>query len=148
MQQSQVINFYKVSELYGEFSNFWVAPIVIDGIEYKTSEHYFQAMKFHEHPEHVSAIRNAETPQLAADMGRERTRPLRKDWESVKDDIMYTALRAKFTQHPELKQLLMSTRGCHLVEHTKNDRYWGDGGDSTGKNMLGLLLVKLRDELK
>lgn len=42
----------------------------------------------------------------------------------------------------------MDTGDKHIVEHTKNDFYWADGGSGNGKNMLGILLMKLRDEIK
>ena len=58
---------------------------------------------------------------------------------------MMIALRAKFDQYPELKQLLLSTAGNGLVEHTENDNYWGDAGDGSGLNRLGDLLVELRE---
>ena len=58
---------------------------------------------------------------------------------------MMIALRAKFDQYPELKQLLLSTAGSVLVEHTDNDNYWGDAGDGSGLNRLGDLLVELRE---
>ena len=60
---------------------------------------------------------------------------------------MREALRAKFTQHPDLKELLLRTGSAQLVEHTANDNYWGDGGDGSGKNRLGILLMELRAEL-
>jgi len=81
-------------------------------------------------------------------MGRDRKRPLRRDWESVKDQVMREALAAKFEQHPELAELLLSTGDEPLVEHTTNDNYWADGGDGSGKNMLGRLLVELRTRLR
>ena len=58
---------------------------------------------------------------------------------------MMIALRAKFDQYPELKQFLLSTTGNSLVEHTENENYWGDGGDGSGLNRLGDLLVELRE---
>lgn len=60
---------------------------------------------------------------------------------------MREALRAKFTQHATLRALLLSTGVRPLVEHTKNDRYWGDGGDGSGRNRLGALLMELRAAL-
>lgn len=104
-------------------------------------------MKFHVHPEHVEAIRAASSPGEAAKMGRSRSRPLRKDWEAVKDGVMMDCLRAKFATHPDLRKILMSTGQDKLVEHTRNDSYWADGGDGRGKNMLGILLMKLREEI-
>jgi len=61
---------------------------------------------------------------------------------------MLDALRAKFTQHADLRTLLLATGDAQLVEHTTNDSYWGDGGDGSGKNRLGQLLMRLRDELR
>jgi ribA/ribD-fused uncharacterized protein len=81
-------------------------------------------------------------------MGRDRKRPLRRDWESVKDNVMYQALVAKFTQHDDLRQILLGTGDALLVEHTENDSYWGDGGDGSGKNRLGHLLMRVRTELR
>jgi ribA/ribD-fused uncharacterized protein len=81
-------------------------------------------------------------------MGRSRKRPLRRDWESVKEQVMLEALRAKFTQHDDLKAILLGTGDAVLVEHTAKDSYWGDGGDGSGKNRLGQLLMRVRDELR
>ena len=61
---------------------------------------------------------------------------------------MRAALRAKFTQHPALRSLLVGTGDAELIEHTANDRYWADGGDGRGKNMLGKLLMELRAHLR
>ena len=141
------ILFYRVNELYGEFSNFSPHPIELNEKVWPTSEHYFQAQKFVD-TEHVEAVRLAKSPMVAARMGRSRERPLRVDWETAKDDIMREALQAKFTQHPTLRSLLLKTGDVELVEHTKNDRYWADGGDGTGENRLGQLLMELREQLR
>lgn len=144
---SNIINFYNVDQEYGAFSNFAAYPLDLDGKIWPTSEHYFQAMKF-PNTEHEEAIRLAPTPMKAAKMGRDRSRPLRPDWNAVKDEIMCTAVRAKFFQHPSLASLLLGTGNATLVEHTTNDNYWGDGGDGSGQNMLGQILVKIREELR
>jgi len=47
-----------------------------------------------------------------------------------------------------LREILLGTGDAKLVEHTENDSYWGDGGDGSGKNRLGILLMRLRDELR
>ena len=85
---------------------------------------------------------------IAARMGRSRKRPLRPDWEEVKDDIMRQAVLAKFSQHADLEALLLGTGDAQLIEHTKNDRYWGDGGDGRGKNMLGKILMEVREKMR
>ena len=142
------IEFYRTSDAYGEFSNFAPYPLEIEGRVWPTSEHYFQAQKFPADPEHQEAIRRQASPMIAAEMGRDRSKPLRADWEQVKDAIMTAAVRTKFAQHPELAELLLSTGEATLVEHTKNDAYWADGGDGSGKNMLGKILMQIRQELR
>lgn len=142
-----MIEFYSVGDAYGEFSNFAAYPIKLDGELWPTSEHYFQAQKFKERKLRAK-IRRAKTPMIAARMGRDRSKPLRRDWESAKVEVMLRALRAKFSQHEELRELLLSTGEERLVEHTRNDAYWGDGGNGSGKNMLGRLLMRVREELR
>jgi N-glycosidase YbiA len=142
-----VIQFYSTRAPYGAFSNFAVYPFRLQGLRWPTSEHYFQSQKF-AGTEHEEAIRRAASPTVAARMGRSRQRPLRPDWERVKDDVMLAALRAKFAQHPALHALLLGTGDTLIVEHTSRDAYWGDGGDGTGRNMLGRLLMRVRTELR
>ena len=147
MSVKQVINFYLSNGEYGCFSNFSRHYIFLKDKVWKTSEHYFQAQKF-SGTEFEEKVRLAATPKEAAELGRNRKFPLRKDWETVKDDIMREALRAKFTQNKELKKILLETGDAELVEHTANDNYWADGGDGSGKNVLGKLLMELREQLK
>src|SRR5262245_8723117 len=82
-----VIQFYRVSDEYGEFSNFAPFPITLLGKVWPTSEHFFQAQKF-AGTEHAEAIRQTPSPTIAARRGRDRKKPLRPDWEVVKDDVM------------------------------------------------------------
>jgi N-glycosidase YbiA len=142
-----VIHFYSTSDEYGGFSNFSPHSIMLKGKTWPTSEHYFQARKFAGTPDEEE-VRLAKSPMIAARMGRSRKRPLRKDWESVKDSIMLEAVLAKFTQHAELREILLATGDATIVEHTKNDAYWGDGGDGHGKNRLGQILMQVREELR
>lgn len=141
------IHFYRTGDAYGCFSNFAPYPIDLEGKTWPTSEHFFQAQKF-AGTEHEEAIRLEKSPGTAARMGRDRTKALRADWEAVKDDLMRRAVRAKFEQHPDLRAVLLETGDALLVEHTANDAYWGDGGDGTGKNMLGRILMEVREELR
>ncbi len=141
------IEFYKAGNPYGEFSNFAAFPVEIDGQIWPTSEHYFQAQKFFG-TERAELIRLNSSPSTAARLGRSRKHLLRADWEQVKDAIMYRAVLAKFTQHDRLRRMLLSTGEALLVEQTANDSYWADGGDGSGKNMLGQILMQVRDELR
>lgn len=143
----QKILFYHVNRPYGFLSNFASYSIVIKEKIWPTSEHYFQAQKFRG-TKYEEDVRGACNPKDAAQVGRQYQLPLREDWELVKDDIMREALWAKFTQHPELREKLLATGTTPLVEHTQNDSYWGDGGDGSGKNMLGIILMEVRTKLK
>lgn len=140
------IEFYRSGDDYGELSNFSRHPIELGGHTWPTTEHYFQAMKF-EDAGLRDRIRAAPGPGDAARMGR-RFPGLREDWEEAKEAVMMDALRAKFTQHERLRRMLLDTGDAELVEHTRNDFYWADGGDGTGRNRLGVLLMQLRDELR
>jgi ribA/ribD-fused uncharacterized protein len=147
VQPRSVINFYSTTGEYGCFSNFSKHPVFLKGKRWPTSEHYFQAQKF-AGTEHEEEVRLCKTAREAANLGRSRKLPLRRDWESVKEQVMLEVVRAKFTQHDDLKQVLLVTGDAKLVEHTENDSYWGDGGDGSGKNRLGHILMQVRDELR
>lgn len=142
------IYFYSTREVpYGCFSNFSAHGFTLDGKYWKTSEHYFQAQKF-AGTEHEEEVRLAKTPKEAARMGRERRRPLRGDWEAVKDDLMRRAVLKKFETHEEIRAVLLATGDEKLIEKTSDDTYWGCGTDGTGKNMLGIILMEVRAALR
>ncbi|MDK8141959.1 NADAR family protein [Streptococcus parasanguinis] len=99
-------------------------------------------------PEIQEKIRQIASPMDAALEGRNRQNPLRSDWEEVKDEVMHQALRMKFSQNPDIAKELLATGDAIIIEHTRNDDYWADGGDGSGKNKLGLLLMQVREEFK
>lgn len=61
---------------------------------------------------------------------------------------MRAGLRLKFQQNPHILEKLLGTGARTIVEHTVNDSYWGDGGDGSGLNRLGKILMELREEFK
>ena len=141
--------FYNRGEPYYEFTNFFPCIVFIDGRDWPTTEHYFQAQKFVGTP-YVEKIRMLPGPRDAFQLSRDPAVSCwrRSDWESVKDDIMLKALRVKFTENLSLREKLRGTGEKELVEHTSNDSYWGDGGNGLGLNKLGKLLMQVRRELK
>lgn len=141
------LKFYSRKNPYGEFSNFSLAPIIVDNKLWGTSEHYYQAHKY-DILEHQEYVRSAKSPEEAAKRGRQKDLPKRKNWKQVKDQIMYKALVAKYTQHKSLKRLLLSTGSAPIIEHTARDKYWGDAGDGSGLNKLGKMLVDIREKIK
>lgn len=141
------IKFWKNIGPYGCFSNFSRDPVVEDGVVYLTTEHYFQSKKFLDEKNKKDVI-NASIPHLCAEIGRDRSRPLREDWETVKVEVMYQALVLKVEQNPVVKATILSTGDEEIIEDSPYDYYWGCGKDGTGANMLGKLWMKLREELR
>ena len=145
---AEVILFYRTAEApYGAFSNFAAFPINVDGQTWPTVEHYYQSQKMVD-PEYRERVRQTASPMVAAQIGRGRRERLRADWDEIKVEVMRSALQAKFTQHHSLRELLLGTGEAELIEHTANDAFWADGGDGTGANMLGRLLMELRAVLR
>jgi hypothetical protein len=129
---------------YGWLSNFYRAPITIEGKTWPTSEHYYQAMKTND-PKQQEMVWRLPTPKDAKFAGSHLT--LRPDWEEVKEGYMLTALRAKFSQHPELKRRLLATGDASLHEDSPWDKYWGYV-KGEGRDRLGVLLMQVREELR
>lgn len=71
---------------------------------------------------------------------------VRSDWDTAKIDVMYRALKSKFSIYPHLNHMLLSTIGSVLVEASPYDYFWGGGRDGEGLNYLGRLLMQLRSE--
>ena len=125
---------------YWFLSNFYEAMIIIDNRQYATVEHYFQSMK-HAGTELEEKIRLANTPSEARKLAWTREMP--HNWSEIKEGIMLTALRAKFSQHSRLAAKLLATGNACLHEDSPTDMYWGVKGlDRSGK-----LLMLVRDEL-
>lgn len=144
------VYFYNKHEPYYEFTNFYRGgTIFLDSCQWPTSEHYFQAQKFVGTP-YVELIRDTSWPREAFNLSRDPkvSKWIRSDWEEVKVDIMRKVLFAKFTQSKHLKSRLLGTGDRELVERSPYDGFWGDGGDGTGQNRLGKLLMELRMKLQ
>lgn len=140
------IYFYKINDEFGCFSNFAHYDFELDGKKWMTSEHYFQAQKFRG-TEYEEVIRLLDNPMKAAEMGRNRDLPLIEEWEQIKDDVMRKAVYAKFTQNKKIRDILISTGKEIIIEKTTDDYYWGCGKDGCGKNMLGIILMEVREKI-
>jgi len=134
-------------EPYGCFSNFSWHGVEIDGVYWRTVEHYFQAQKFPQSQDYQESIRRAATPKAAKNLGRTREVPIRDDWDVVRDDVMYIAVLKKFATHTDIQAILLGTYDETLIEAAPTDWYWGAGSDGTGLNKLGKILMRVRDEL-
>lgn len=125
-------------------SNFYPAIVHLDTEAYLTVEHAYQAAKTND-PKERKKIRDTHSPFRAKQMGKKVT--LRKDWESVKIDVMRKLVREKFT-HIDLRDRLLATGDAKLVEGNDwNDTFWGVC-NGKGENWLGRILMEVRDELQ
>ena len=146
------IRFYRANEKpHGAFSNLFPRPIKFEGREFPTAEHAYQAGK--PRKEKVREwILSAPTPSLVAMAAHGLyTWEISPNWSQIKINRMREVLRAKFTQHEDLKQLLLSTGEARIVEAGRVanavNRAWGEV-NGKGRNMLGVLLMELRAELR
>lgn len=151
--------FYGNKEIY---SNFYPAEFEIDGLRFPTSEHYFmyaKAMRFDpDGPVTYETLLSA-TPAEAKKQGRLVRFFDPAVWNAIDEEIMYKACLAKFSQNPELKRQLLETGDAIIVECSPRDRKWGIGMGKNnpgatnpqmwrGKNLLGDILMKVREKLR
>ena len=129
-------------------SNFYPHPIEIDGDLYPTNEHAFQALKTDD-PTERKRVREAKTPASAKALGKRVT--LRGGWNEERFEVMERLVRAKFAD-PDLAAKLLATGGRELIEgNTWRDTTWGcvrgKDGQWRGRNELGKILMRVRDDL-
>jgi hypothetical protein len=142
------VYFYDTRENpYGCFTNFSRHGFELDGDWWITSEHYFQAQKFAGTP-HAEEIRRLPTPREAFDLAHKLKHLVRSDWSQVRDDVMRKAVQRKFEFNADIRSVLLSTGDALLVEDSPTDSYWGCGADRKGKNMLGKILMEVREKLR
>ena len=137
-----------ITEFQGEYrflSNFWPAEVEYDGDIYPTVEHAYQAAKTLDRQGRLS-IMNAATPGIAKRLGK--TLPLRRNWEQMKYSVMLSLVGQKFCSHMDLGDKLLATNKRVLIEgNTWDDTYWGVYRGK-GQNMLGKLLMQVREEVR
>lgn len=142
------VYFYDTKENpYGCFTNFSPHGFELDGDWWRTSEHYFQAQKFPGTP-HAEEIQKLPTPREAFDRAHQLNHLVRPDWLQVRDSVMRKAVERKFEFNPDIRAVLLSTGDALLVENSPVDSYWGCGAGGKGKNMLGKILMEVREKLR
>ena len=164
---SNRIGFFDAKKPFFEFSNYYMnEPIEIDGVAYRSGEHYYQSKKFELDSDYNLIIRNAKTPHQSRLLGQQKINSryggndevntmIRRykhesidiNWDVVKDGVMRTVVYHKFSQSATLRQLLISTGDSYLYENSPYDSYWGVGRNGNGKNMLGKILMEVREIL-
>ena len=161
-QQRPKIEFYRSGVPEFVFTNFYQPnqPIQIGNELWPTTEHYYQACKFTPGSlqwRHIQSLPNADAvydymyPNRPDDFTPIDTHIKGKDWGKKRDEVMMTALRAKARHVPEFRQALLNSGDKILFEVSPKDKYWGTAKNKegvSGKNVLGAMLMQVRDELK
>jgi ribA/ribD-fused uncharacterized protein len=146
---------------WGCFSQWWPAPIIIDSITYLTAEHWMMAEKARQFDDvdGLAKVMAARSPGAAKAAGREIRGFDESRWARERYEVVVTGTLAKFSQHPELAEILHRTGTQVLVEASPTDRIWGIGLAATdeeatdpdlwpGLNLLGFALMDVRDALR
>ena len=144
---------------YRNFSNMSEHRIAVDGSEFPTVEHYFQAMKAKEFKddEIYEKIIKAKSAKAAKALGKKVKGFEKEIWDAKRDDIMRLGIRTKFVQHPELRKQLQETGERMIGEADARNTYWGIGTSQTsdkskhpdkwrGQNKIGKIMMDLRKE--
>ncbi|KAJ8587001.1 DUF1768-domain-containing protein [Rhizopogon salebrosus TDB-379] len=149
-QRRERILFYDKNKPFYEFTNFSPHDVIYGDKRYPTSEHLFQSFKFLDsQPAIAEHIRNCgDRPSAVFDEAHRHQKWVRSDWRQVNVEKMEVTLRLKFTQHTDLRALLLGTGDAELVEDSPRDYFWGIGADGSGRNELGKTLERIRNELR
>ncbi len=148
----------KVKDEWGLFCNFAPTPLVVYGVTFESSEELFQLMKFKDE-DVIRRIRAGITMsgktcrQIKMTAKSYEKAYRRSDWRQMILDAMKFCLMLKYEQCPEFRDLLQKSTGKYIVEDQtsmpkKNSDAWGvkaDGNNYVGPNLLGRLLMELRD---
>lgn len=142
------------------FSQWWLCDFVVDGIEYKSAEHWMMAEKarLFNDDEILTKIIDCRTPAEAKKLGRQVKDFDVEIWKENCFEIVVNGNFYKFSQNQQLKQFLLNTKERVIVEASPVDAIWGIGlaidNPNTeipekweGTNLLGFALMEVRDRL-
>ena len=132
---------------YGFLSNMYLAEMMVDGKPWPSAEHYYQAQKFTHVPAVYQAICNAKTGNETRELAKTHKSERRNDWDAVKEDLLLTTMKLKFTENAEMRQKLLGTGDAYLQKSVPDDPFWGVLPDGTGQNRMGQMLMGIRAEL-
>ncbi|MDQ1025759.1 ribA/ribD-fused uncharacterized protein [Streptomyces umbrinus] len=142
-------------------SQWWPSPFTVDGVEYRTAEHWMMARKARlfgdERAERLAL--DAPNPALAKKAGRLVRGFDEAAWERERFGIIVEGSVRKFASDGELRSFLLGTGERVLVEASPLDRVWGIGlaADDDrafdperwrGPNLLGFALMEARVRLR
>jgi ribA/ribD-fused uncharacterized protein len=143
----KIVGFF--SREFFAFSNFSSFQVQWRGKLWQTSEHAYQASQFFETaPELVEKIFKVGSAYEALMIGVNNADKRQVDWNEIKVSVMEDIVRHKLNQNPYILRKLMETGDRLIVEDSPIDNFWGWGPNRDGRNELGKIWMKLRDEVK
>jgi hypothetical protein len=158
----EILYFFSKEPENKEFSNFYETNFTLDGVDYKSAEHAFQAIKAKTFGDDANfgKILKAKSAQSAKSFGKKVVGFKDEVWTpEKKEGTMKQIVRAKFTQNLELRKKLLDSGDKILANADARDKFWGVGTSATtalakdpskwkGENKLGKMLMELRTELR
>jgi len=158
---NRVLFFKRDRMQFGFLSNFYPCQIQLDGRSWPNVEAYYQSRKSDNPKYHAEILRKKHAswakyvgdsrigdPELARKSWfRKHPEDLCEDWDNIKLDVMKKALEAKFKQNKDLQAALLNTLPAELIEDSPRNSFWGIGNSGKGENMLGLILMEIREDL-
>lgn len=146
--------------LKGAFSQWHLAPFMVDGTHFSTCEQWmmFQKATIFGDLETAAKVLSAKGPRECKELGRSVRNFNQQIWNQVKFGIVFSGNFYKFNFHAELRKILLQTNGTLIVEANPYDNIWGigmgieepgihDRKNWKGKNLLGLALTYVRESL-
>lgn len=147
LTDGSIVGFYP-REFY-VFDNFSSFQVDWRGLRWPTSEHAYQASHFFETaPELAEQIYSARSAHEAYKLAKANGDKAPENWEEIKVGIMEDICRCKLQQNPYVREKLLLTLDYEIVEDSPKDSFWGWGADRQGRNELGKIWMRLRDELR
>jgi type I restriction enzyme, S subunit len=153
-ERFESVVFRKTQETFGGLSNMAPGfPLDVAGVQIRTSEALYQACRFPHHPRVQRLIIDERSPMTAKMKSKPCRSQSRRDWDAIRVDVMRWCLRVKLAQNLDsFGELLLATDEKPIVEESRKDPFWGarpqEDGALVGRNVLGRLLMELREELR
>lgn len=149
MAKPGVAKFHDVQEVpYGCFSILSPHPIVVRHLHYPSVHHFFLCERFKGTPLEEDIRVATSLWEVDRLVKRGESQGLqRDDWDRTKADVMLLGNYYKFRQNADAQVILIQTGTKTIVDHSSSDNFWADGGDGTGKNLLGIILMAVRKRL-
>ena len=146
-ETDEAVYFY--TPAFDALNNFSAHTVEIWGRRFPTAEHAYQWRKFAGgKPAIAKRVFNAKSPEEAQRIAHEHKKEMPRDWHEKKAAVMEEILRAKLAQHADVRDVLRRSAKRNIVENSPIDMFWGSGPKGDGKNMMGVLWIKIRNSEK